>query len=208
MANNTFPEDWRDQPCFLVSIPRPLVPYVGGLMKIAENRGFWASDIDFSRGYTAVIELEGCLMSTCLDVLLQQNDALYRMLNTALLGVAYTTVSEDPLVVTPAIAPHVNLDIHDQDSLMGRLDRLTQLIDNRIAGTETPLYDALPGVKQQLEAMTEAEKAREQLDGKRQKIQAAIDAIKSKEILSVEEEGSLTSLENSLENVTEKLARL
>jgi hypothetical protein len=95
-------------------------------------------------------------MTTCLDVLLQQNDALYRLINTAVLGVAYTTVSEDPLVVTPAIAPHVNLDIHDQDSLMGRIDRLTQLIDNRIAGTETPLYDALPGIKQQLETIITA----------------------------------------------------
>jgi hypothetical protein len=151
MANNTFPEDWRDQPCFLVTVPRPLVPYVGGLLKIAENRGFWASEADYIRGYTAIIELEECLMTTCLDVLLQQNDALYRLLNTALLGVAYTTVSGNPLVVTPAIAPHVNLDIHDQDSLLGRIDRLTQLVDNRLAGTETPLYDALPGIKQQLE---------------------------------------------------------
>jgi len=156
MASNTFPEDWRDQPCFLVAIPRPLVPYVAGLLKIGEQRGFWASEVDYTRGYTAIIELEECLMTTCLDVLLQQNDALYRLLNTSLLGVAYTTVSEDPLVVTPAIAPHVNLDIHDQDSLMGRIDRLTQLIDNRIAGTETPLYDALPGIKQQLETIIAA----------------------------------------------------
>jgi len=156
MANNTFPEDWREKPCFLVAIPRPLVPYVGGLLKIAEMRGFWASEADYSHGYTAVIELEECLMSTCLDVLLQQNDALYRLVNTALLGVAYTTVSEDPLVVTPSIAPHVNLDVHDQDSLMGRIDRLTQLLDNRIAGTETPLYDALPGVKQQLQSIIDA----------------------------------------------------
>lgn len=147
----TFPEDWREQPCFLVTVPRPLVPFVSGLLKIAEKRGFWASEEDFTRGYTAIIELEACLMALCLDVLVQQNDALYRLLNTALLGVEYETVSEDPLVVTPAIAPHVNLDIHDQDSLIGRIDRLTQLVDNRLAGTETPLYDQLPGIKQQLE---------------------------------------------------------
>lgn len=153
MSNNTFPEDWRDEPCFLVSIPKPLAPFVGGLLKIAENKGFWATDADFLRGYTAVIEFQECLMSTCLNVLLEQNDALYRLLNTALLGVAYTTVSTDPLVVTPAIAPHVNLDIHDQDSLIGRVDRLTQLLDNRIAGTDTPLYSDLPGLKQQLQTI-------------------------------------------------------
>jgi hypothetical protein len=151
MMKATFPEDWRGQPCFITAIPRPLVPYVAGLVKMAESPGFWNSPEDYSRGYTAIIEWEACLMTACLDVLLQQNDALYRLVNTALLGVAYTTVTEDPLVVTPAIEPHVNLDIHDQDSLMGRIDRLTQLIDNRIAGTETPLYDQLPGIKQQLE---------------------------------------------------------
>lgn len=156
MANNTFPEDWRDEPCFLVAIPKPLAPFVGGLLKIAENRGFWASEGDYLRGYTAVIEFQECLMTTCLDVLLQQNDALYRLLNTTLLGVAYTTVTEDPLVVTPAIAPHVNLDIHDQDSLMGRIDRLTQLVDNRLAGTETPLYSDLPGIKQQLQSIIDS----------------------------------------------------
>lgn len=156
MANNTFPNDWREQPCFLVSIPRPLVPYVGGLLKIAENRGFWASHEDFVYGYTAVTELEACLMSTCLDVLLEKQDALYRLVNTALLGQTYITVGEDPLVVTPAIQPHVSLEVLDQDSLMGRIDRLTQLVDNRLAGTETPLYDELPGIKQQLEEVIAA----------------------------------------------------
>jgi len=156
MASNVMPEDWRDQPCFLIAIPRPLVQFVGGLLKIAENKGFWASEDDYTRGYTAVTELEACLMSTCLDVLLQQNDALYRLVNTAVLGQAYTVVSDDPLVVTPAIAPAVDLTILDQDSLMGRIDRLTQLIDNRIAGTATTLYTDLPGIKQQLETVIAA----------------------------------------------------
>jgi len=156
MANNTFPEDWRAQPCFLVSIPRPLVPYVGGLLKIAEQRGFWVSAIDYSRGYTAVVELEECLMTTCLDVLLQQNDALYRMINTALLGQEYTVVTEDPLAVTPAIAPSVDLTILNQDSLLGRLDRLAQLVDNTFNGTETPLYSYTPDVKAQLQTIIDA----------------------------------------------------
>ena len=149
----TFPSDWRDQPCFLVSVPRPLVQYVGGLLKILEQRGFWATEADYASGYTATIELEECLMSTCLNELLQQGDALYRLINTALMGVAYTTVSTDPLVVTPSIAPHINLDVHDQDSVMGRLDRLAQLIDNTFNGTETPLYAYTPNVKEQLQAI-------------------------------------------------------
>lgn len=156
MASNTFPPDWREEPCFIVSIPRPLVPFVGGLMKILEARGFWLTTDDYMRGYEAVIEFEECLMSTCLNVLIEQNDALYRMLNTALFGVTYATESTDPLVVTPAIAPHVTLDVHDQASMLGRIDRLTQLLDNRIAGTETPLYDDTTGLKQQLQTIIDS----------------------------------------------------
>ena len=92
----------------------------------------------------------------CLDELLEKQDALYRLVNTAMFGQSYTVDEGPPLVVTPAIAPAVDLTVLDQDSLMGRVDRLTQLIDNRIAGTETPLYSDLPGIKQQLESVIAA----------------------------------------------------
>lgn len=156
MANNTMPDDWRDEPCFLVSIPRPLVPYVGGLMKIAEQRGFWATANDYQRGYEAVTELEACLMSSCLNVLFEKQDELYRLVNTGIFGVTYTTVSLNPLVVTPAIAPHVTLDVHDVNSIMGRLDRLTQLTDNTFNGTATDLYAYSPNIKEQLQAIIDA----------------------------------------------------
>ena len=152
----TFPADWRELPCSVVAIPIPLVPFVGGLLKLLEQRGLWQTDDDYINGYTATVELEACLMATCLTDLIEQQNALYRMVNTALFGVTYETTSTDPLVVIPAIAPHVTLDIHDIDSLLGRIDRLTQLVDNRIAGTETPLYDQLPGIKQQLEDLIAA----------------------------------------------------
>jgi len=152
----TFPDDWRDQPCFLVAISRPLVPYVGGLLKILEKRGFWSTAEDYERGYAATIELEGCMTSTCVSALLEKQDALYRLLNTGIFGLTYATVSEDPLVVTPDIAPHVTLDVHDQDSIMGRLDRLTQLMDNTINGTATDLYAYTPSVKDQLQSIIDA----------------------------------------------------
>lgn len=156
MANNTFPEDWRSQPCFLVAIPRPLVPYVGGLMKIAENRGFWASNDDYTRAYTALLELEGCLMASCLDVLTEKIDAQYRLLNTVLRGQEYTVVSEDPLVITPDIAPAVDLAFVSYDSVLGRLARVADVVDNAINGTSTPEYDYSPSVKDKLQAIVDA----------------------------------------------------
>lgn len=156
MANNTFPADWRDEPCFLVAVPRPLVPYASGLLKILETRGFWATEDDYLAGFTAVMELERCFMSTCLNDLLERQDALYRMLNTALFGATYETTSTDPLIVTPVIEPHVSLDILDQDSLLGRIDRLTQLTDNSINGTDTPLYSYTPSVKTLIQGVIDA----------------------------------------------------
>ena len=151
-----FPEDWRDQPCFVVALPRPLIPYVGGLLKILESRGFWVDAATYERGYTATVELEACLMATCLDVLLEQNNALYRMVDTALFGTEYTIESTDPLVVTPPIPAARVLAFDDQDSLLGRLDRLAQLADNTFNGTETPLYAYTPNVKEQLQTIIDA----------------------------------------------------
>jgi hypothetical protein len=156
MADNTFPEDWRDQPCFVVAIPKPLVPFVGGILKMLEQRGFWLSDTDYLHGYTATTELEECLMTTCLDVLLEKQDALYRLLNTSVFGQPYELITSDPLVVSPDIAPFVDMTVFDQDSIMGRLDRLTQLIDNSINGTETPLYTYDPSVKALLQGIIDA----------------------------------------------------
>jgi hypothetical protein len=126
------------------------------LLKILEQRGFWASNADFLDGYTATVELEGCLMATCLTVLLENQDALYRLVNTALFGQTYETTSDDPLIVSPGIEPWVTLDVLDQDSIMGRLDRVTQLIDNSINGTETPLYTYDPSVKALLQSVIDA----------------------------------------------------
>lgn len=153
MAANTFPEDWSDQPCFLNAIPLPLVPFVSGLTKMLENRGFWASDADYLAGYTAITEWEACLMTTCLNVLLEQQDDMYRLLNTALRGESYTVVTEDPLVVTPAIAHTVDLGFVNQNSIFGQLDRTTQLIDNSLNGTTTPLYTYDPSVKALLQSI-------------------------------------------------------
>lgn len=156
MANNAFPSDWREQPCYLVSVPRPLVPYVGGLLRLLELRGFWATEEDYIEGYTATIALEACLMATCLDVLLEKQDSMYRMLDTALFGTEYTVESEDPLVVTPAIAPTHNLAFESYDSALGRLARIADVVDNAINGTITPEYSYTPSVKDKLQAVIDA----------------------------------------------------
>jgi hypothetical protein len=132
-------------------------------MQILEQRGFWLSDTDYLHGYTATVELEACLMSTCLDVLIEQNavlitqgDRLYRLVDTGLFGTEYTIESTDPLVVTPPL-PAARLLAYDaQDSLLGRQDRATQLVDNAINGTTTDLYTYAPSVKDLLQSVIDA----------------------------------------------------
>lgn len=152
----TFPSDWRDMPCVVVSIPAPLAPYAVGLLKILENRGFWASDDDYLAAYTATYELERCFMATCLNDLIESSDRIYRMLDTALYGKEYTVESEDPLVVTPGIPAAHELIYQDGFGLMHQVDQLTQLLDNSINGTETPLYSYTPNVKELLQAIIDA----------------------------------------------------
>jgi len=153
--SNAFPSDWETQPCFVAVIPKPLVPFVGGMLKIMELRGFWDAD-SFNDAYNAVVGVEKCLMATCLDDLIESNNRMYRMLDTALFGTEYTIESENPLIVTPPIPPARLLAYDEQDSLLGRLDRLTQLTDNTFNGTETPLYDYTPDVKTLLASIKDA----------------------------------------------------
>lgn len=156
MAQNTFPSDWREQPCFLVAVPRPLIPYVAGLLKILEKRGFWASDDDYRDGYTAATELEVCLVATCLNVLFDKLDGIYRMLDTGIYGTEYTIESTDPLVVTPAIPAARALAFDSQDSVLGRLDRLAQTQEAFVAGSDTPLYSGSPNVHALLQSIIDA----------------------------------------------------
>lgn len=156
MANNTFPADWRDKPCFLVAVPLPLVPFASGLLRIMEQRGFWASEGDYLHGYTAVMELERCFMSTCLNDLLEGVDRISMRLDTYMVGKEYTVESSDPLIISPALSPIATLDIDNQDSLLGRIDRLTQLTDNSINGTDTPLYSDTNSVKALIQGVIDA----------------------------------------------------
>lgn len=152
----TFPSDWRDMECHLVAVPAPLSPYVVGLLKLLEARGFWESDDDYLNAYTAVYELERCFMSLCLSTLVEGQDRLYRMLDLALFGKEYTVVTEDPLVVTPGI-PAVHESIYQTGfGLMHQVDDLKQLIDNTINGTATDDYSYTPNVKELLQGIIDA----------------------------------------------------
>jgi hypothetical protein len=93
-----------------------------------------------------------------------RQDALYRMLDTAMFGTEYSVIESDPLVVDPEIAPTHALTIERSDSLLGRAEDMRQLLRNALNGTSTPLYDRANGVRDLLEQLLTAMEATDDLD--------------------------------------------
>lgn len=153
---DNFPSDWRNEPCFLVAIRKPLIPYVGGLLKMMEQRGFWLTETDYENGYTAVVQLEAQLMQNCIDEITNRQDSLYRLIDTSVYGRVYEVTSTDPLVIEPAIPLVPVNNIQSLESLMGRAELSLQLIDNSLNGTETEHYDNPPSIRDKLQEVIDA----------------------------------------------------
>jgi len=147
----TFPADYEERSCYLVAINASLIPYVAGALRFFEKRGTWASDADYESGYNAFAEIQRCMMRCCIDDLIESNDRLYRLLSGALYGTEYSTVSTDPeLVIEPPIGPYHSLDFENENSILGRMEDMRQLLQNALNGTDTPLYTEIPGIRELL----------------------------------------------------------
>jgi len=164
MIKISFPTDYNERSCYLVAINASLMPYVAGALRWFEKRGSWLTDSDYEQGYAAFAALEACLMKCCLDDLIESNDRLYRMLDTAIYGTAYTVVTSDPLLVEPLVQPVHTLDIADPLSIIGRMDDMSQLLQNALNGTETPNYSDTPGIRELLANIIAAIEAGESND--------------------------------------------
>ena len=159
-----FPDDYDTSRCYLVAINAALVPLVAGALELFQQRYAWQTDEDYERGYNAFAALRACMMRTCIDDLIESNDRLYRMLDTAIFGRQYSVISTDPLEVSPAIAPTHDLVIEDNASALGRMETLQQLLDNALNGTETPQFDRADGVRDLLEQIRDSLATNGELD--------------------------------------------
>lgn len=160
----SFPADYAERSCYLVPINASLIPFVAGALRFFEKRATWATESDFEQGYNAFAELQVCMMKLCVDALIESNDRLYRMLDTALYGTSYEVTSAEPLVVEPIIWPTHDLVIANPDSILGRMEDQRQLLQNALNGTATPEYDRALGVRDLLEQLITAVEAGGELD--------------------------------------------
>jgi hypothetical protein len=90
-------------------------------------------------------------MQLCIDRLIESNDRLYRMLDTAIYGRQYTIAALEPLTVNPVINPTRALVYEDNASILGRLHSLLQVLDNGLNGTETQQFNRADGIRDLLE---------------------------------------------------------
>jgi hypothetical protein len=148
-----------------VPINASLIPLVAGALKHFEERRSWNSDEEYEQAYNAFLELEICMTRLCVDDLIESNNQIYRLLSGALYGTEYSVVSTDPeLVIEPPIGSYHSLDYENENSILGRMEDMRQLLQNALNGTETPLYDRPNGVRDLLEQLITAAEAESNLD--------------------------------------------
>lgn len=128
-----FPDTYG-QSCILVAIDSSLLPMIAGALRPFEQRYTWLSDADFEQGYNAFAALQASFMNNCLADLVESNNRIYRLLDTALNGVQYTASGDVPPVITPAIPAAPSLDPAVAPGLRARFERLVHLVDNLTTG--------------------------------------------------------------------------
>lgn len=131
-----------NQSCVLVPIDAALIPLVSGALKIYEQRATWSTDADYEAGYNAFAQLQADLVNNCLQNLVEGQERLYRLLDTALNGTAYSVTTpataSSPAEISPAIPDVPPSSTTDAGSMRAQLARLLQLAENAATGQVYP----------------------------------------------------------------------
>lgn len=90
--------------CTLLCVNTALIPFFRLFFADMQKRDRYATRDDWWHGYQAFAELEEMLMSGCVQQLIEGQNRLYRLLDTALNGVAYTATT-DPATQITTITP-------------------------------------------------------------------------------------------------------
>jgi hypothetical protein len=84
----------------VVCVPSEWIPLIAGHIGRLEQRHEWATDEDWREGLTVVLQIQEHLM-TCLNTgiqtIIDEQRRLYRLLDTALNGAAYTATAYGPI---------------------------------------------------------------------------------------------------------------
>lgn len=100
----SFPSNYGEH-TYLVPIDAALVPIIAGTMRKFFDRGVWESGDDYEAGYNAFAQLLANMATVTLSDLVESNRQIYRLLDAALNGTAYSASTDQAgaTTVTPAI---------------------------------------------------------------------------------------------------------
>lgn len=99
MRKHIFPANYGED-CVLVELDRAFLPLIVGQLELMLQRRYWASDEDYYQGHSAAAEAIAAMANNCMQAIVDGQDRLYRLLDTALNGRVYT---ESAGVIEPAI---------------------------------------------------------------------------------------------------------
>lgn len=140
----SFPDNYGEE-CIIIALDKALVPLVSGALKPFEQAYTWITDDDYEQGYNAFAQIQAGMANQCIELLIESNRQIYRLLDTALNGASYTA-GPDPekpgkILVSPAIpdAPgNTSPALLPDYGIRPRFERLVNIVDNLSTGTTYP----------------------------------------------------------------------
>lgn len=152
----TFPANYGER-CVLVPIDAAMIPLVSGALNKFVQEYVWETYEDWELGYNAIAEIQLQMANNCLQELIDSNDRLYRLLDTAFNGTTYTA-GEPPTPPIPVVPPA-------SDGLLETVRKLQGVLNPGwfgIGGQPATLADVVNALR--IGSETDADKVLDALD--------------------------------------------
>ncbi len=145
------PDGFPSGVCLLVPIDRLLLPIVAGALEKFQEQRVW-EPASYQAGYRAFTELAAVMTLTCAEDLIESNNRIYRLLDTALFGRVYSAGDTPPETISPSI-PAIPDPSFAPPSILFAADDADQLLQSAIVGIDTATYSGTPNVLALLQAV-------------------------------------------------------
>lgn len=136
-----FPVNYGEN-CILVPIDSTLVPLISGALNKFLTPAVWQTRIDYELGYNAIAEVLAAMGKNCLVDLVEGQNRIYRLLDTALNGTAYTEADGDISPMIPAVPP---ASTDEPNAIRAHIGRLWHLAENAHTGQPYPAGAGVEG---------------------------------------------------------------
>jgi hypothetical protein len=134
--------DLTDAQSALLCVPVPLIPYFRQFFAEMQSRSVWRTRSDWYQGYQAFAEIEEELMTGCMQQLINEQQRMYRLWDTALNGTQYAVAGDVISPELPAVPP---ASTSEPNALRAHVGRLMVLAENATNGTTALAGEGITG---------------------------------------------------------------